>query len=81
MLILARRVGESIVIGPDVWISVLSVEGRQIRLGISAPKEIAIHREEIFQKIQAQGECTARKGPPVRSLDPQRILLAEDSSE
>jgi carbon storage regulator len=57
MLILTRRVSESIIIGDDVSITVLSVKGHQVRLGISAPKEVSVHREEIYQLIQ-QGKQT-----------------------
>ncbi len=52
MLILTRRIGESVVIGDDVKITVLAVRGNQIRLGIEAPKEVSVHRLEIHQKIQ-----------------------------
>ena len=51
MLILTRRVGESVVIGDDVGITVLGVKGNQVRLGVKAPKEIAVHREEIYDRI------------------------------
>jgi len=54
MLILTRRVGESILIGDDITITALSVTGGQIRIGIAAPKHVAVHREEIYRRIQAQ---------------------------
>lgn len=53
MLILTRKQGESIVIGDDVRVTVLDITGNQIRLGIAAPREISVHREEIHNKIQA----------------------------
>lgn len=54
MLILTRRVGETLMIGDDVSITVLSAKGSNIRIGINAPKEVAVHREEIYQKIANQ---------------------------
>ena len=52
MLILTRKPGETIMIGDDVMVTVLEAKGNQIRLGVSAPKEIAVHREEIYEQIQ-----------------------------
>jgi carbon storage regulator len=54
MLILTRRVSESIIINDDINITVLGVKGHQVRLGITAPKDITVHREEIHQKIKAE---------------------------
>lgn len=52
MLILTRRVGESVVIGDDVTITVLGVKGNQVRIGVDAPRDVAVHRQEIYQRIQ-----------------------------
>ena len=52
MLILTRKVGESVLIGNDISITILSVRGNQVKLGVEAPKEVSVHREEIFQRIQ-----------------------------
>ena len=53
MLILTRKIGESLIIGDDVEITVLSVRGNQAKLGVNAPKEIAVHRQEIYERIKA----------------------------
>lgn len=56
MLILTRKIGESLLIGDDVEITVLSIRGSQVKLGVKAPKEISVHREEIYQRIKALAE-------------------------
>jgi carbon storage regulator len=55
MLILTRRVGETLMIGESVTVTVLGVKGNQVRIGITAPKDVAVHREEIFQRIHRDG--------------------------
>ncbi|WP_455487742.1 carbon storage regulator CsrA [Haemophilus sp.] len=52
MLILTRKVGESVLIGNDISITILSVRGNQVKLGVDAPKEVSVHREEIYQRIK-----------------------------
>lgn len=63
MLILSRRTDESIVIGDEVTITILSVKGKQVRIGITAPPDVSVHREEIYQRIQA--------GDPLEVSEPQ----------
>ena len=54
MLILTRRIGETIRINDDISVTVLSVQGQQVKLGIAAPADVAVHREEIYERIQAE---------------------------
>jgi carbon storage regulator len=57
MLILTRRVGETVIIGEEVSITILGVKGNQVRVGINAPKNVAVHREEIFERIKSEGSA------------------------
>ena len=57
MLILTRRVGEALKIGDDVTVTVLGVKGNQVRLGINAPRTVAVHREEIFERIAEEANA------------------------
>ncbi|MEE9334633.1 MAG: carbon storage regulator CsrA [Granulosicoccaceae bacterium] len=60
MLILTRRVGETLMIGDEVTVTVLGVKGNQVRIGVNAPKEVAVHREEIYQRIKQEQEGLAK---------------------
>jgi carbon storage regulator len=64
MLILTRRVGESLIIGDEVTVTVLGVKGNQVRIGVNAPKEVAVHREEIYQRIQQEQAAHGSAEPP-----------------
>ncbi len=54
MLILGRRVGETVMIGSDITVTILAVKGIQVRVGVNAPKEVAVHREEIYERIKRE---------------------------
>ena len=56
MLILTRRVGETLMVGDDVTVTVLGVKGNQVSIGVNAPKDVSVHREEIYQRIQREKE-------------------------
>ena len=71
MLILTRRVGETLMIGDSVTVTVLGVKGNQVRIGITAPKDVAVHREEIFQRINREGPNPGSDPSPDKSGLPQ----------
>ena len=63
MLILTRRVGESLMVGDDITVTVLGVKGNQVRIGVNAPRDVAVHREEIYDRIQDDGEKSVDEKP------------------
>lgn len=84
MLILTRRVGETLMIGDDVTVTVLGVKGNQVRIGVNAPREISVHREEIYERIKAeqlaeqQGESPKVESPKVESPEVEVADKTED---
>lgn len=80
MLILTRRVGETIRINNDIAVTILGVKGMQTRVGVEAPAGVSVHRQEIFERIRAQGDhlpSTAPRSEPVTaSVDPRDLFIA-----
>jgi carbon storage regulator len=82
MLILTRRVGETVIIGDDVTVTILGVKGNQVRVGINAPKNVAVHREEIYERIkreqqgEAQGESQGESEGEPSDSEPAEFVSA-----
>jgi carbon storage regulator len=64
MLVLGRGVGQTIMIGNDVAITVLGIQGNQVRIGVNAPKQLSVHREEIYERVQQERTDSARSDTP-----------------
>jgi carbon storage regulator len=70
MLILTRRVGETVMIGNEVTVTVLGVKGNQVRIGVNAPKDVAVHREEIYERIKREQDHDGNVGStPAKIVD------------
>ena len=74
MLILTRRVGETVMIGNDITVTVLGVKGNQVRVGVNAPKEVAVHREEIYERIKREEQAA---GGAVQASSDRRWILSD----
>ena len=68
MLILTRRVGETVMIGNEVTVTVLGVKGNQVRVGVNAPKDVAVHREEIYERIKREEDHDSQSGAPIAKI-------------
>jgi carbon storage regulator len=68
MLILTRRVGETVMIGNEVTVTVLGVKGNQVRIGVNAPKDVAVHREEIYERIKREEDHDSQSGAPATKI-------------
>lgn len=80
MLILTRRVGETVMIGNDVTVTILGVKGNQVRVGVNAPRDVAVHREEIFERIKREGQ-DGDSAPSSRSGSPRTNGHAVNGSD
>jgi carbon storage regulator len=69
MLILTRRVGETVMIGNEVTVTVLGVKGNQVRIGVNAPKDVAVHREEIYERIKREQDHDGNVGTAAKMVD------------
>ena len=69
MLILSRRPGESVMIGDDVTVTVLAIKGNQVRLGFAAPQDVAVHREEVYERIRVERSAALSEARRPRALN------------
>ena len=76
MLVLTRRLNQSIKIGDDIEITVIEVRGDQVRLGVSAPRDVAVHRKEIYLQIQQENRASALSGTETNGLDAVGDVIA-----
>ncbi len=74
MLILTRRVGETVMIGEDITVTVLGVKGNQVRVGVNAPRNVAVHREEIFERIKREEAGEAPEGDDASDNEPATMV-------
>lgn len=79
MLILTRRVGETLMIGDEVTVTVLGVKGNQVRIGVNAPKEVAVHREEIYDRIKKERAGDAASDADVSDMDESEANVQADT--
>ena len=80
MLILTRKQGESVAIGDDIQVTVVEIQGKQVKLGVKAPREVAVHRQEIYEKIQ-QENIRASQVQDLDLSELRQVISSEDDKE